>query len=94
MQTKGLLFSLACLFASIQFAASDSTTLLGWKAGWKPAPSPQTDLLAAEALVKLTAYYAANGAQGNCTLDNVSVRREWYEQEFYNWIVEAITKQN
>jgi hypothetical protein len=78
MRTQNFIFYLAFIADSIQFVASDATAALGWKAGWTPASAIQTDLLAAEALAKLTAYYAANGAQGNCTLKNVSVRREWY----------------
>lgn len=79
MQSKDL-FSLAWIFASVAFAASDATAIFGWKAGWMPAPSVKSDLLAAQALVKLKAYYAENGAQSNCTLENVAVRREWYVQ--------------
>jgi hypothetical protein len=75
MHSQKFILSLACFFASIQFAVSDAAQ---WKAGWKPATSAQTDLLAAKGLAQLKAYYAANGAQGNCTLENVTVRREWY----------------
>jgi hypothetical protein len=82
MQPKDFLLSLTWLLTSILFAASDASAALGWKAGWKPAPSIQTDLLAAEALGKLAAYYAAHPAQGNCTLENASVRREWYVQQY------------
>lgn len=80
MQIKGSLVSVLCLFSSLTFAVSDASSTLSWKEGWQPAPSYQTDFLAAEALSKLAAYYAANSTQDNCTLENAAVRREWYCQ--------------
>jgi hypothetical protein len=79
MHCRGVGFLFAWLFASIQFVAGDANAAaLGWKAGWTPAPSTKTDLLAAEALRKLKAYYAGNHMPGNCTLENAAVRKEWY----------------
>jgi hypothetical protein len=66
MYTLCFVFLLACFLDSISFASA-----------WVPAPTTKTDLLAVEALAKLTAHYAANPTQGNCTLENVAVRREW-----------------
>jgi len=67
METLRLFFLFASFLASVQLAAT-----------WTPAATPKTSLLAAEALAKLTAYYAAHPTQDNCTLENVAVRKEWY----------------
>jgi len=47
-------------------------------AAYTPAPTYETDLLAAIGFVKAAAYQIQNGGSGSsCSLENVAVRQEW-----------------
>jgi tyrosinase len=49
-------------------------------AAYKPAPTTDTDVLAAKGLLNLAIWevqQALQGKQDSCTLANVAVRREW-----------------
>ncbi|KAF4617957.1 hypothetical protein G7Y89_g15025 [Cudoniella acicularis] len=54
--------------------------LLALSAAYNPAPTIQTDILAANGLLNLAIHevqQAFQGKQSSCTLGNVKVRREW-----------------
>jgi len=57
---------------------TNATNPLGWKDGWFPAKTDQTDRLAADSLFKFGLAQVLDKGQRNCTLANTAVRREWY----------------
>lgn len=70
-------FRVWCAFALL--AAGHVSADLGWKAGWQPANTWKTDLLAANGLIQLAEYEVFSGQrQANCSLANAAVRRDWY----------------
>jgi hypothetical protein len=74
-------FVLLVWISNILYAAGGSTTArqigLGWKAGWVPAPSTETDRLAALGLWNLAANEAEGLGQANCSIANSAIRKEW-----------------
>jgi hypothetical protein len=56
-----------------------SIAAIGCASAWTPADTSKTDLLAAQALLKLGVYEAQGHTTSNCSLANAAVRREWYE---------------
>lgn len=74
MQFKKALFMLLSVLGSVRGA---STSDLGWKIGWKPAPSTQTDFFAAQGLARLAEDNILGHGHANCSLTNAAKRKEW-----------------
>lgn len=70
---------LSFFLVAIGFVNADSKQL-GWKSGWQPADTSQTDQLAADGLLNLAAYELDSHVQANCSLADAALRREWYVQ--------------
>jgi hypothetical protein len=70
---------LSSFLVAIGFVNAGSEQL-GWKYGWQPADTSQTDQLAAEGLLNLAAYELDGHLQANCSLADAALRREWYVQ--------------
>jgi len=75
---------------------SATSDLLGWKAGWSPAKTDQTDRLAAEGLLKFGFSQILDNNR-HCNLGNAAVRREWttllpFERKAYSDAVLCLQK--
>jgi tyrosinase len=46
-------------------------------AAWTAASTTQTDILAAKGLINLAIYEKAGHSQANCSISQVSIRKEW-----------------
>ena len=73
-------FVLLVLILNILYAAGRSTTArqigLGWKAGFVPAPSTETDRLAALCLRNLVANEADDLGQASCSIVDAAIWKE------------------
>ena len=80
MRQNSLLVCYAALALSIRCVSADTdsyTNPLGWKAGWFPADTSKTDILATNGLIQLAKFEQSN-PPAPCNLATAAVRREWY----------------
>ncbi|KAK4466001.1 putative tyrosinase [Cladorrhinum samala] len=63
--------------SSLLFSLAGSAVLSVSAAKYKPSSTAQTDVLAAEALTKLTLHAGLNSKHSACNSKNVARRREW-----------------
>ena len=69
--------SLSKMRSSLLFSLAGSAVLSVSAAKYKPSSTAQTDVLAAEALTKLTLHAGLNSKHSACNSKNVARRREW-----------------
>lgn len=74
MQFENAIVVLLSALGSVRGASASD---LGWKIGWKPAPSIRTDFLAAQGLVRLAEDVVFGHGHTNCSLTNAAKRKEW-----------------
>jgi len=89
--------SITLSFMLYLIGCTNATNPLGWKDGWSPAKTDQTDRLAADSLFKFGLSQVLDKGQGKCTLANIAVRREWttmlpFERKAYSDAVLCLTK--